>query len=577
MEIVSRCRLQTASLLWYPRAGAAALTILCKATFALQPGESRLADVQDPLWTLDAADDTGSSLITASDMCPFKRRADVFFYGHAYAPSGHPSPSLVARLIVGPIDKSIEVRVDRGSHPQRRCLVAAFRPIPPSSPSRKGQLGQHASTWDPQRWNARPLPDDFDGAFFNAAPVDQQLPELTGDEVIVIEHLSPLHPRLMTRLSKLVPRATVRRPKKSEEPVRLRCDTLSIDGDRGVASLVFRGLVLLSHPDEPGIVFVSVEGAEAASASPKIGPDKLAGTMIIDPSPLAGGAKPALPFIDGAPGVVIEREPPARHEEPDPLAQTGTFSLPAAPGRGDLPFRSPSPERLNMLVTPPAPPRAPAVRELEPELRPVAPEATVERRAPIHIPEPPMIGPVPVPGGPAPSEAAAGELPAAAAETVAAAAADAADDREAAPPQPSPIELSIEQVASIAAEIAERRRDPPAVLEARGVHPRGWIENQQRWTAAIEQQTSRGSHALRAAYDAAYVEQVEKLRGPITPDEYARILLALDCGGADEALDALEIQRPALMPIVRLWTRRLAKEAALADAVADALRAARSA
>src|SRR5262249_22255840 len=155
-----------------------------------QPGESRLAEEQDALSTFDIyADDKRCRLIAASDMSPFKRRADILFYGYAYAPSGPPTPSIVARLIVGKLDKSIEVHADGGSNPQHGSSTADFGPIAPTSSSRTALLGRHARTWDPQTWNTRPLPDDIDGAFFNAAPLDQQLPELTGDETIVLEHL----------------------------------------------------------------------------------------------------------------------------------------------------------------------------------------------------------------------------------------------------------------------------------------------------------------------------------------------------------------------------------------------------
>lgn len=140
-------------------------------------------------------------------------------------------------------------------------------------------------------------------------------------------------------------------------------------------------------------------------------------------------------------------------------------------------------------------------------------------------------------------------------------------------PEPAPVELSIEQVATIAAEIAERRQDQAAVLEAHGLRERGWSENKRRWMAAIEEQAARGAQALRAAYDAAYVARVERFRGVITLEEYARILVALDRGRTEETLDTLKIQRPALMPIVRLWTKKVAKDSKLAAKVSDALRA----
>jgi hypothetical protein len=60
MDIVSLCRLRVAGLLWQPRAGAHALTILCKATFALRPGESPLAEEQDAPSKLDIYPKRGS-------------------------------------------------------------------------------------------------------------------------------------------------------------------------------------------------------------------------------------------------------------------------------------------------------------------------------------------------------------------------------------------------------------------------------------------------------------------------------------------------------------------------------------
>ncbi len=229
-----------------PRPGAHALTVICKATFALRPGESPLANTQEG--------------IGESDLCPFKRRADVLFSGHAHAPEGPKAHALLARLIVGALDKAIEVRADKA------WAAVGLGPIAPTWPSRTAMLGRHAATWDHRAWNTRPLPEDVDGAFFNAAPPDQQLADLIGDEIIVLEHLSPLYPRLETRLARVVPRATVRREDGAAQEVRLRCDTLSIDGDRAIASLVFRGVVLLSHPAEPGVVTFTAEGA---AVSPK--------------------------------------------------------------------------------------------------------------------------------------------------------------------------------------------------------------------------------------------------------------------------------------------------------------------
>jgi hypothetical protein len=117
------------------------------------------------------------------------------------------------------------------------------------------------------------------------------------------------------------------------------------------------------------------------------------------------------------------------------------------------------------------------------------------------------------------------------------------------------IELTLEQVAAIAAELAEGKQDRAKVLDAHGLRERIWRKNERRWIDAIDAEAARGTHTFRAAYDAAYVAKVEELRGPITLEEYARVAVGLERGQPNDVLDALRIHRPALMPIIRLWLR----------------------
>ncbi len=156
--------------------------------------------------------------------------------GSAFAPQGQPVRSLLARLGVGEIDKTIEVHLDRVLSPEgvrvegtpfaRMSLSyeraaggletanpigvradardaygrtklpnlqppgfaiggasaplppVGFGPVPPTWPQRWGKLGRHASSWAPGWLQAAPLPEDLDRGFFNAAPADQQLAEL---------------------------------------------------------------------------------------------------------------------------------------------------------------------------------------------------------------------------------------------------------------------------------------------------------------------------------------------------------------------------------------------------------------
>src|SRR4051794_39483342 len=100
MDVVSLCPLPAAPLLWQRAPSRWALTVICKATYLLEPGTAPLAPDQEPLnehedhWD----DDPSRSLFAPSDLVPWKPRADVLLVGSAFARSGQPVRSLVARL-----------------------------------------------------------------------------------------------------------------------------------------------------------------------------------------------------------------------------------------------------------------------------------------------------------------------------------------------------------------------------------------------------------------------------------------------------------------------------------------------
>ncbi|HMY20584.1 MAG TPA: DUF2169 domain-containing protein, partial [Polyangium sp.] len=92
----------------------------------LAPGTSQLADVQEEPFDDDGFwdDDPQRSLYAPSDLVPVKPRADVLLVGHAFAPGGRPVRSLVARFVVGDVDKRIEVWCDRVFWHQGQILEA---------------------------------------------------------------------------------------------------------------------------------------------------------------------------------------------------------------------------------------------------------------------------------------------------------------------------------------------------------------------------------------------------------------------------------------------------------------------
>lgn len=328
MEVVSSSPLRVASLVWQPRPGVATLTVVCKATFDLAPVTSPLAAEQEypndeeNHWN----DDPARSLYAPSDLAPVKPRAEVVLVGHAFAPQGKPVRSLVARLIVGEVDKSIEVFPERSfsldgvlregapfarmslryeraaggpdtTNPVGvRCDVrdtlgalalpnlqppglaihtpndfiapTGFGPIAASWAARRDKLGQLAGTWSERAIAFYPLPEGLDARYFQVAPPDQQLEALRANERIVLENLHVEHARLVTSLPGVEPRATVERPGAAPRPLEFVADTLWIDTDRARCTLTWRGQVPLEHPNEAGRVVVGMaERGNAASYS----------------------------------------------------------------------------------------------------------------------------------------------------------------------------------------------------------------------------------------------------------------------------------------------------------------------
>jgi hypothetical protein len=318
VNVVSICPLPVASIIWQPRAGLYALTVIVKGTYRLTPGVSTFAEPQDEICEYDNYwdDDTARSLYSPSDLVPFKPRADVLLVGYAFAPRREPARHVIARLVVAGIDKAIEVWADRtlapdGSireggpfvkmplryeraaagptnpvgtsaearaesaggivhpnlqpHGQRitgrnaRIESIGFGPIAPSWPARAARLAQPTANFAAD-WSDKPIPNGLDPSYFNAAPPDQQVDRLRPDEPILLENLHPEHSKLETVLPGLLPRVMIEHNGTSEE-LRMTPDTLRIDTGRGLCSLVWRGQVRLERPDEPERVVVTMKQA----------------------------------------------------------------------------------------------------------------------------------------------------------------------------------------------------------------------------------------------------------------------------------------------------------------------------
>jgi hypothetical protein len=412
MDVISSSPSSVASVLWQPQPEAWALTVVFKATFQLRPGEALLAPEQEAPREDDRhwSDDRARSLYAASDLAPMKARADVLLVGQAAAPGRRAARSLVPRLVVGEVDKSIEVLCDRtmawdgsvreGSPfvtmplvyeraaggaetwnpvgvridvrdaygsvtlpnlqppgtkitlPLGRIEPTGFGPIAPSWPSRREKLGRHAATWSPRDWHKRPLPKDFDPGYFNVAPPDQQVQSLRDDAQIVLDNLHPDHPRFVSTLPGVHPRAYL---EGRGAQVPMRCDTLWIDVERWLCTLTWRGRVPLEHPQEQGAVLIALEqpGRELAAAD-------VARMLGRRPPP----ASSALPGQAGAAPVA----------QPNVAQKGGTRDLSDDPTvarlAAELPFAQAAPRPAAVSPALPAAPVAPGPVTMGPQAAP---------------------------------------------------------------------------------------------------------------------------------------------------------------------------------------------------------------
>lgn len=702
MDLISSCGLPVASVVWQSATGAWALTAVCKATFLLTPGVVTLAQTQEPpneddnYWN----DDESRSLQAASDLVPFKPRADVLVIGHAFAPHRTNVRSLIARVCVGAVDKAVEVWCERSFDADGRVREGApflkmplryeraaggadtsnpvgmafdgapdahgHIPIPNVQPlgaflSHRGDtfapvgLGPLAPHW-PDRlatinlrvpvgwhreWHARPLAEGINPAYFNAAPPDQQTDFLRPDERIALENLHRDHWRLVTRLPGLHPQAVVERATGHRAPMTLVADTLWIDADRAICTVVWRGRIGLTHPREQGTIRFTCEGAAehaaqtmpapamASSSSEEAAPGPTDSSRTMAPR-FEAVARAALPFESGA------SAPPQRMgtiTEPSvaPAPDSGSTMIFAGANDGTdtLPFGRKAPPLEALQAAEPAaePNRAPPV-DLEATMVPLPtkPRAPAlpfaQRPAPLDPPAPALVetsltarsaAPYPndVLGATPPTAIPRSLAKLGAAETHQAAlmgdppapppmigplatpdmvASPSAVEAETAlmPPAAQPAEperapapraedYPIERCARIAARLACNASSAAEVLRAEDLDATGWPIVHEHWLAAIRAKTERRDKKLLADYDRAYVSELEAQRGPIAVDDYARLAEAAERSAQTEALAARELPEPAWPYIHRVWIERMVKDVRLVKQVRATVDALRAA
>jgi uncharacterized protein YjbI with pentapeptide repeats len=255
VELVALKPLALETLVFRTTEGAFHLAVIARATFDLKSGE--LLD-PEPVRG-DVLHQGGRSLRVASDLVPRRARADVTFAGHAHRervrftviPSdGAPLVDKTLRVSKPPIEMSYEHAFGGASSKTNPVGTATPRIVDPANEKRTGGLGPVPSTW---WWRSRLLgdhdlatieglraiPRDLDFAFFNAAPPDQQVAFLKGNETILLEGLTT-DAELRVTLPGLRAFARVEIASIPRD-LTMVCDALVVDGDSLRATLTFRG------------------------------------------------------------------------------------------------------------------------------------------------------------------------------------------------------------------------------------------------------------------------------------------------------------------------------------------------
>jgi uncharacterized protein YjbI with pentapeptide repeats len=151
--------------------------------------------------------------------------------------------------------------------PGNQPIPAGFGPLDRTWKQRASKLGTYDKKWRKERWPA--FPKDLDWTYFNAAPEDQQLEFLRGDEEIKLTNMHPEHPMLKTRLPGMRMRCVVRRREKeglSEHDVPMNLDTLHVDAHKMLVTLVWRGVCNIREEEGEDVADVLVFSENLADA-----------------------------------------------------------------------------------------------------------------------------------------------------------------------------------------------------------------------------------------------------------------------------------------------------------------------
>jgi hypothetical protein len=135
------------------------------------------------------------------------------------------------------------------NHPEKGGTnPAGVGPIPSAWPLRQKKRGSLSWT----NANLSPdvdVPDDFDDAYYQTAPGDQQAQELRGGDLIALVNMHPELPMLRSYLPASRGVAMAQTARGDRIPLSLRIDTVHLEPDAMRAEIVFRGFAVVEERD----------------------------------------------------------------------------------------------------------------------------------------------------------------------------------------------------------------------------------------------------------------------------------------------------------------------------------------
>jgi hypothetical protein len=308
----------TAATVPFRAHGRLQLTAIVKATFALAPEARMTIAVPDPILATEVPDPSGRGLRSAGDLAPYLGETDVLLTGHAEVLPTFLAPEIrvwlaVIRDGVARVDRWLELDASARVGPARGHVhIDGAGPLSREWPRRS----QFLEGLDARRLHAPlvDIPEGLDWTYFQAAPVEQRMELLRGDEWLVLGGIYAQRPRLRTQLPEA--RGVARLYRRGESlpregaSIALVADMLVIDVDRRCASILWRGhtsveeaelgsLHVVAGVELPGRPIPWADPFPAEQPAPSAEAESLfEGTMFV-PVELAQklAAAPATPFV----------------------------------------------------------------------------------------------------------------------------------------------------------------------------------------------------------------------------------------------------------------------------------------